>query len=475
MRVLVVLLVLALLAPVGPAWADAIDDYIRTEMERRHIPGLALAVARRGKIVKLKGYGVANLEHDVPVTPDTVFELASITKQFTAAAVMLLVEEGKVQLDDPVSFHIPRAPETWKAITVRHLLTHTSGLPGLTAGFKSLRPGGARLRYTTAQLLESAIKDELSFPAGERYQYSDIGYVLLGIVIENASGQRYRDFVETRLFKPLAMSSTSVVDVARVQKHRAASYTLRDGQVVHNWRVWDIEMPSHYGTLSTVKDLITWDTALGGGRVLKPASLTEMWTPVRLNGGGTYPYGFGWAVDERRGHRWISHTGITGTELSRFPDDELTVVVLTNLGFTFAPGNRANPWGLTYGVAGRHSIKGLLVGREKPARDPNPARTAGLRETLVAFARNEETPAVVPFTRGYFTARGRELTAERLKTLKEFSFVTCDEAGARVIERHGAPVARVCHYRLVNAEETRYYSFWLTASDAVVDIWSSTE
>jgi CubicO group peptidase (beta-lactamase class C family) len=469
---LLVLLLTALPAP--PARADAIDDYMKGEMERRHIPGAALAVVRQGKLVKARGYGFANLEHNVPVTTDTVFELASVTKQFTATAIMLLVEERKVQLDDPVGWHLPRVPETWKPITVRHLLTHTSGLPSLTGGFKALRAGGARMRYTTAQMFDAAIKDELSFAAGERFQYSDVGYFLLGMIIETASGRRYRDVLDERFFTPLGMTSTSVIDVSRIQRRRAANYTLRDGTLVNDWRVWDIELPSHYGVVSTVKDLVTWEAALAAGKVVTPATLTAMWTPVRLNAGATFPYGFGWFVDERRGHRWISHAGITGTELSRFPDDGLTVIVLTNLGRTLSPTNRTNSWGLTFGVAGRY-VNGLLVGREKPAPDPDPARTALLRGVLEAYARGEDTPAVNPFTRAYFTPLAREIMGERLKTLREFSFVTCDEAGTRAIERHGARVARVCHYRLVNAEETRYFSFWLTADGGVADFWSSTE
>ncbi|HEV8583926.1 MAG TPA: serine hydrolase domain-containing protein [Methylomirabilota bacterium] len=475
MRGLVILLlVLVPVVPVTAAHADAIDDYIKAEMERRHIPGLALAVARHGKIMKMKGYGVANLEHDVPVTPDTVFELASVTKQFTAAAIMLLVEEGKVQLDDPLPWHLPRAPEKWKAITVRHLLTHTSGLPGLREGFKALRPGGTRMRYTTAQLFDAAIKDDLGFPAGERYEYSDVGYAVLGMIIEAASGQRYRDFLDARFFKPLGMTSTSVIDVSRIQKGRAGNYTLRDGKLVNYWRVWDVEMPSHYGVLSTVKDLVTWDRALAAGQVLKPASLTEMWTPVRLNSGATYPYGFGWVVDERRGHRWISHSGITGTELSRLPDDGLTVVVLTNLGADFAPGNRVNSWGLAYGVAGRY-VKGLLVGPQKPEPDPDPARTARVREMLERMARNEPDPLMLPLTASYVTPLGRTILGERLATLKSFTFVTCDDTSARALERFGARIARVCHYRTVNAEETRYYSFWLTADGVIAAAVSSTE
>jgi D-alanyl-D-alanine carboxypeptidase len=458
----------------SPARADSVDNYMKEELERRRIPGAALAVARDGKLVKARGYGVANVEHDVPVTADTVFELASVTKQFTATAVMLLIEEGKLQLDDPITAHLPPAPEAWKSVTVRHLLTHTGGFPGLTRGFQALRAGGARLNYTTAQMFEAATKDTLDFAAGERWQYSDVGYFLLGMIIEHASGQRYRDFLDARFFKPLGMTSTSVLDQSRILKHRAAGYTLRDGRLVNIRRVAQVELPSHYGVFSSVKDLVTWDAALAAGKVVKPETLAQMWTPVRLNSGATYLYGFGWFVDERRGHRWISHTGLTGTELSRFPDDGLTVVVLTNLGGTLEPNNRVNAWGLSYGVAGRY-IKGLLVGREKARADPDPARTTALRGILEAYARGDEPLAVLPLTRTYFTPLGRALTAERLKTLREFTYVACDEMGARPSQRHGDLVARVCHYRLVNADETRYYSFWLRADGVVIDFWSSSE
>jgi hypothetical protein len=271
------------------------------------------------------------------------------------------------------------------------------------------------------------------------------------------------------------MAATSLVDHTRIIKHRAAGYTLRNSELVNIRRVIEAELPSYGGVFSTVKDLVTWDAALAAGKVVKPATLAQMWTPVRSNSGATYPYGFGWFVDARRAHRWIYHTGITGTELSNFPDDEITVVVLTNLGRTLEPGNRVNSWGLTYGVAGRY-IKGLLVGREKPARqDPDPARTAALRDILHAYARGEEPLTVLPLTRTYFTPIGRTVMAERLKTLKEFSFVTCDEFGARQPERLGERIARVCHYRLVNADETRYFSFWLRGDGVVVDFWSSTE
>ena len=464
-------LVILLLAVAEPAWADRIDDYIKTEMQKRRIPGLALAVVRNGTVVKMQGYGLANLDHDVPVTPDTVFELASVTKQFTATAIMKLVEEGKVQLDDPILWHLPQGPETWKAMTVRHLLTHTAGLPGLEENFKALWPGGPRLYYSTAQLFNAATKDPLSFPAGERFQYSDVGYFLLGMIIEHVSGRRYAEFLDERFFRPLGMTSTSVIDQWKILKHRAAGYTIRDGQLVNIRRVAQAELASHFGVMSTVKDLVKWEAALASGRVVTPASLAQMWTPVRLTDGSTFPYGFGWFVDERRGHRWISHTGITGTEFSRFPDDKLTAIVLTNLGALIGAGGLVNPWGLTLGVAGRY-VPGMLVGAQKAEPDPDPAATERLRDILGRLARGEDVPTVNPRLPGYVT---KGVLTERLRTLQSFTFVTCDDVRGRNMEMLGERVSRVCHYRLVNAEGTRYYSFFLTGDGRVATVWSTTE
>ena len=341
------------------AQSEKIDQYIRTEMKARHIPGLALVVIKNGEIVKLKGYGVANLEHDVAVTPDTVFELASVTKQFTATAIMLLVEEGKVRLDDSISHYLSDSPSEWKGITVRHLLTHTSGLPGLKNGFKALRAGGGRTDYSTAQLFEAAAKDSRSFYPGDSWQYSDVGYFLLGMIIEKVSGRRYRDFLDERFFKPLGMESTSVIDQWAIVKDRAAGYTLHNGQLINIRRVAQIELPSYGGVLSTVRDLAKWDLALAAGRIVKESSLAAMWTPVKLISGRSYPYGFGWEVRRKLGHRIISHTGLTGTEYARYPDDNLTVIVLTNLGMQSINSREVRAWGLTTGVA-RHFIPGLF-------------------------------------------------------------------------------------------------------------------
>ncbi|HEV8721468.1 MAG TPA: serine hydrolase domain-containing protein [Candidatus Binatia bacterium] len=322
-------------APILSAQTDPIDRYIQAEMKSRMIPGLALVVIKNGEVVKIKGYGFANLEHDVPATPDTVFELASVTKQFTATAIMALVEEGKIKLDDPINRYLPSSPENWKAITVRHLLTHTAGLAGMWAGFEALHQDGGRTDLTTAQMFEAATKDPMSFTPGDRWQYSNVGYFLLGMIIEKASGRSYRDFLTDRFFGPLAMTSTSVPDQWTILKNRAAGYTLRDGELINIRRVTQVELPSDYGIFSTVKDLVKWDNALATGKVVKPSSLEQTWTPVKLNGGSSFPYGFGWFFDESRGHRIITHTGVTGTEYTRFPDDQLEKRLQELRSFTF--------------------------------------------------------------------------------------------------------------------------------------------
>jgi D-alanyl-D-alanine carboxypeptidase len=297
---------------------------------------------------------MANLEHDAPVTPDTVFELASVTKQFTATAIMLLVEKGKVKLDAPIFQYLQGSPSKWKGITVRHLLTHTGGMAALREGFASLSD---QTSYTTAEMFESATKDPMSFKPGERHQYSDVGYFLLGMIIEKASGQRYKDFLAEQFFKPLGMTSTTVDDQWAILKHRAAGYTLRNGQLINIRRIEQVELPSHYGVFSTVRDLVKWESALASGKVVNESSLAAMWTPAKLNDGTSYPYGFGWEFENAHGHRVITHSGMTGTEYTRFPDDKLTVIVLTNLGYRF-DGDEVNSWGLTQEIAMRY-LSGL--------------------------------------------------------------------------------------------------------------------
>ena len=325
---------LLLFAP--PPVADEVDAYIQAEMKTQQIPGLALAVVRHGRVVKVQGYGVADLDNDVPVTPDTVFELASITKQFTASLIMMLVEDQKLRLDDKLASFLVDPPDAWKAITIYQLLTHTAGLAPLGDDFKSMV---WRTSVSTADLYAAARNDPMGSAPGAAWSYSDVGYFLLGMVIEKVTGQRYQDVLSQRILEPLNMTSSRMLDHLRPLKHLAKGYTVRADpatngarSVVNIRRVVNVELAPHYGLFSTVKDLAKWDAALYTEKPLKQASLEQMWTPARVNDGTARPYGFGWQLSQRRGHKTVGHSGLTGTYILRVPDMGLTVIVLTNLG-----------------------------------------------------------------------------------------------------------------------------------------------
>jgi len=461
-----------LVEPAKPARADSVDDYIRAQMTRRKIPGLALAVAQRGQVVKLAGYGLASVELEAPVTPDTVFELASVTKQFTATAIMKLVEEGKVVLDEPVSKYLPRTPPTWHAITIRHLLTHTAGLAKLGEDFVALWKDGVRMNYTTEQAFDAATKDAMSFGPGDGWQYSDVGYFLLGMVIERVSGQRYAAFLADHFFTPLGMTSTSVIDQWAVVPHRAPGYTLLNGQLSRIRRDVQFGLTSHYGVLSSVRDLVKWEAALDTASVLSRPSLAAMWTQVTLNDGSRRPYGFGWFVTERRGHRLIDHSGITGTQFSRFPDDHLTVIALTNLGYRLG-GEEVDAWGLSQGVAGLY-LPGLLLSGVAKEPDPDAARTQRLRAFLERLGRGEDSADALPGLTAALRpnmAEIKRVLGKRIAELRSFTYITTDARGANA-ERLGVPIREVVHYQMVTASETRYYTFWLTTDGHVADFIS---
>ncbi len=367
----------------SPCRADQIDDFVRAELKRQRIPGAAIAVVRDGKISKAKGYGVADLDHNVPVTADTVFALASITKQFTATLIMILVEEGKVELDSDIATYLDAAPAKWKGITVRHLLHHTGGLAPLGQDFVSL----VRLpTVSTAQMYEAAQADAIVGKPGEKWEYSDVGYFLLGMIIERVSGKSYEAFLREHILMPLGMSTARMADLNRPYRNLARGYTLlrTDGEpeIVNIRRDSQRGLTSHYGLFGTVKDLAKWDAALYNDSVIKSASRQEMLVAARLNDGTTFPYGFGWKLGERNGHAYHYHSGITGTFIMRVPSLRLTVVVLTNLGeWASGRSNGADAYMLA------HAIAGLVEPgfRWKPLPQQDPAHTARAREAFEAL------------------------------------------------------------------------------------------
>ena len=340
--VLPLLLLLSITCFAQDGVATKVDDYIRSEMQAQRIPGVSVAVIKNGEIVLAKGYGFANIEHQVPVKPETIFQSGSMGKQFTATAVMMLVEEGKLSLDDKLIKFFPDGPETWRNITVRHLLTHTSGMGDYPDDFDLRRD------YTEDELLQRIKTIPLAFQPGEKWSYSNLAYVTLGVLIHKVSGKFYGDFLQERVFKPLGMSTARVISEEDIVPNRAAGYRLVNGELKNqNWVSPTLNTTADGALYLTVYDMAKWDAALYTEKLLKRSSLEQMWTPVRLNDGKTHPYGFGWALGAVRGHRIIEHGGSWQgfkSHIARYLDEKLTIVVFANQA-------RANPAKLAHGVA----------------------------------------------------------------------------------------------------------------------------
>ncbi len=335
MKRLPLLLTLSMINTFTGAQADTIDGLVTRFMKSNHVPGLTLAVLRDGKPIKMRAYGLANVEYNVAAKLDTPFLLASMTKSFTAVSIMMLAEEGKLRLDDPISKYLEDTPTQWNGITLRHLLSHTAGLKDR---FEEVPydPSKWKINYTTGDMYKAASSTLVDYKPGETFQYSDQGFFLLGMIIEKVSGVTYPEFLKTKVFDPLGMKTSSAVRLGRIVKGMAAGYGLVGGTLYHNNRRTDYGMVSHFGIISTVSDLAKWDAALYGEKLLKHTSIDPMWESSRLsNGSAAYTpygaYGLGWFVDRFNGHRSVGHGGSTGTAYLRFPEDKISVIVLTNL------------------------------------------------------------------------------------------------------------------------------------------------
>lgn len=323
---LVLLLALLLAFPSqssGQTLQEKVDDYIGRLLKMGKFSG-SLLIAKNGDILHSKGYGLANRELDVSNTPQTIFRLGSIGKQFAATAVMQLQEQGKLDVKDPLTKYIPDYPNG-DIITLHHLLTHTSGIPNLTEFPEH------RKTIMIPSPVEKTIlrfKDKpLEFTPGEKFKYCNSGYLLLGYVIEKVSGKTYEDYLEENIFHPLNMTHSGYDHHSTILKNRASGYHItKEG--AFNAPYIDMSIPHAGGALySTVEDLFLWDRALYTKKILTKASLDKMFTPFKAN------YGYGWRIDSIYGHKRIHHGGsIFGFQahIARYVDDNIFVVFLCN-------------------------------------------------------------------------------------------------------------------------------------------------
>jgi CubicO group peptidase (beta-lactamase class C family) len=331
------------------AAANEITVLLEKEMAAHHVAGMACLVISNGTAVKTFFSGSANLEWSSPVDTETVFEIGSVSKQFAAASILLLAEDGKLSVDDRIAKFFTNAPAAWTNITVRHLLTHTSGLKNYDAldGFE------LRQHLTQRQFVEKLAAQPVNFAPGEKWAYCNSGYNLLGYIVENVSGKNYWDFLRERIFTPLAMTNTTRRDPWLVIPHRAAGYAFTNG--LHIARDYDLtDLFAAGAIVSTVDDLAKWDAALSSTNFLRAPSKNLWWSPAKLNNGKAVDnprhgepgsYGFGWFLGTVNGHQNIGHSGITSgfsaaNEL--FPDDKIAIIILSNTDEGVFAGDLAN-------------------------------------------------------------------------------------------------------------------------------------
>lgn len=403
----------------GEAARARVEAFVKAEMARQKIPGMAVAVVHKGRPVLAEGYGLANVEHGVAVTPDTIFQSGSVGKQFTAAAVMLLVEDGKIALDDPLTRFFPDAPEHFKRITVRHLLTHTSGLPDYTQGTIDYRRD-----YTEDELRQFAYGLKPEFEPGARWNYSNTGYVLLGAVIGKVSGQFYGDLLRERVFRPAGMKTARVITEADIVPHRSDGYRLVDGELKHHeWVAPKLNTTADGSLYLSLRDLIAWDAAVRAKRILSPASWTQVFQPVTLNSGRTYTYGFGWDVAPFAGRPAQRHGGSWQgfrTHIARYLDEDLTVIVLTNLA-------QANPEVLSTGITS--AFEPLLTTPDlAPIEGLDQELDARVRRLLAAAAAGTLAPEEFAYVRAGFFPNATRAFQDTLKDAGALKTLTLLEA-----------------------------------------------
>lgn len=321
------------------ARADKVDDFIKAEMQKQRIPGLSLAVVKEGKVIKAEGYGLANVEHNVPAKAETVYKIASVSKQFLATGIMLLVQDGKIRVDDKVSQYLDGTPDTWKNITLRHFLTHTSGVVREAPGFDPFKV------QPDFDVIKTSFASPLRFPTGEKYEYCNVGYFSLAEIIRRVSGKGWDEFLQERVFGPSGMTATRPTSYKAVVPHRADGYDWNK-DTMQNALEYLAMRPSG-AFLSTVLDLAKWDAMLDTDKILTAATREQMWSPMPLNNGTKSSYGFGWELSPLGTHKQVGHGGsLPGfrSYISRLVDDKLTIIVLTNSG-------NANPQAVVKGVA----------------------------------------------------------------------------------------------------------------------------
>jgi CubicO group peptidase (beta-lactamase class C family) len=441
-------------ASAGESLESRVDRFVTVEMRSEQVPGVAVAIVRAGRVILAKGYGEANVEHHVPVTRETVFQSGSLGKQFTAVAVMREVDAGRLALEAPVTRYLPDAPAAWRRITIRNLLTHTSGIPSYSS-----RDVDLRRDYSEDELLKMAYGLPLEFAPGSRWSYSNTGYLLLGVIIHKVSGRFYGDILHEQVFVPLGMKSARIISEADIVPHRAAGYQLRDGELNNqDWVAPTLNTTADGALYLSLDDYIAWDRGLRSQALLTPADWAQIYTPVTLSSGAAYPYGFGWEVDQALGAPWYYHSGSWQgfrTFISRYLADDVTVVVLANLA-------DARPGHFVDQIARIIDPRLPHLEPDTEIADHDPGVTARIRALLRAAAAGTLSQADLPRMR-------RDFFPDDLQSCKELMHGLDEPSRLALLERRQLGDDRRYTYRAVYGERTLVVTATLTPDAQIAD------
>jgi CubicO group peptidase (beta-lactamase class C family) len=421
--------------------ADTTDDYVRSFMARSHTPGMALAVMKRGKVVKAGTYGLANLEWQRPVTRSTLFWMDSLTKLFTAVGILELAEQHKLALDDPLSKYLAGTPAAWKGVTLRHLLTYTSGIKD---DYWETYRHSALVDYDAKDIYGYATRQPLQARPGTQFSYNNESYYLLGLVITKVTGVPYTHWITAHVLRPAGMATARMYNAWEIVPQMASSYAMKDGRVAHNRA--DImsdrgEAIASWGLYASLDDMIAFVTALKAGKLITPKDLELMWSNGRLANGALSPSGIAFnSVMYLRGHRMAAKGGQAGVMYTIFPDDGVSVILLTDM--------EESDWGNWYDASQIARIFDPQIQPMSvltPHADPDPARTqrilAGLQDVADGVSRS---PRLTPALSAGITPEIRATTKDHLPVMRQMKFLGCE---------HGSPedpsgAVQYCYYRV---------------------------
>ncbi len=466
-RSLVALALLALAAPLRAQSGD-VDAYARDYILRHRIPSAAIVVVKDGRVLKAAGYGTANLETGTPASEHTVYEIGSISKQFAAEAVMLLVEGGKVALDDPLSKYVSDTPPAWSGITIRQLLTHTSELPD----WEALNLISYRREYTPREYIDLLAAHPLDFPPGTRWSYTNSAFPLLGLVVEKASGEPFERFVAEHVFGPAGMGETRFKHPEQVVPNRSGGYIERGDTLFNGEPLRPAVIAPNGGIMSSASDMGKWLIALTGGRVVQPATLQAMTAPGHTSDGRPFNGGIAWFVDRFRDHRVLLHNGSTIAGYSSvvywWPDDHMGAVALMNIDRWNAVNVLATRVASFYGPP-------LAAGALPERPDPDTALTRRLAAILAAIAARQDTELLAPALRN---PPGPPRVAAGFGVagpIARMAFLDREDLGVAGEERFGSSIRWIYRYRIAVGDRLIDYTFELTPEGKVARFYPEVQ